>query len=410
MKNRRAGLVCFLSLGLVSFLFGQTLIERGKEVYELKCGRCHATFAPRKYSFEEWKTVMANMGIQAGLTKEDEELIMAYLQAEAGEEIGKKFLTSPVLAGYIYTDFFSGPAITDTFDLHYLNLTVTGRLNNRTSYRAEFEFEHGGGKNSPPFIEWAYIDFKLRRNTGVKIGAILTPFNRFDDFHGPLENFLVSRPQVSQEIGVSAWKDVGLNFYGSLPVFKNFYLVYDSYVINGLGNGSRLRESRQYRDNNDNKALGFRVNGVYGYRYEAGLSYYNGAWDQDSRHKLTLLGFHFLGKVANLSLYAEYAKATSENPAPLANGRMNGYFFQLSYLFKEKIRSTVRYGTLDYLDRGNLLGRKPADFDTRTVALGLNYYPVATVLLKVEYEFMMEGKRNPKKNNDVLAMQAAIRF
>lgn len=89
---------------------------------------------------------MVNMGIQAGLTKEDEELIMEYLKAEVGKGMEKKLFTSPVLAGYIYPDFFSGPAITDTFDLHYLNLTVTGRINNRMSYRAEFEFEPGGGK------------------------------------------------------------------------------------------------------------------------------------------------------------------------------------------------------------------------------------------------------------------------
>ena len=410
MKFGKRSSVLLMGLALATPLFSQGALERGKELYELKCGRCHFAYAPQKYSTEEWKTIMADMGYQSGLTKDSEKLIIEYLATEAGKGLTGGLPTSPVVAGYLYTEFFSGPAMTDTFDIHYLNLTISGRLHDRVSYRAEFEFEHGGGEEEPPFIEWAYLDVRLLRNTGVRVGAILTPFNRFDDFHAPLENFLVTRPQTSTEIGSSAWKEVGIDVHGYISLSRNLYLNYDAYLINGLGAGSRLRNSRQYRDNNDAKSLGFRLSGVFADRWEFGASYYRGMWDDEGQNALRMYGFHFLGKLSGFDLYAEYSNAVSENPLPLVSGEMDGYFVQLSYLFEKKIRPTIRYGTLDYLDPGNLLGRDPTDFDGRTVAFGLNYYLTSAIVFKLEYDLIMEGDRKEPAENNILALQAAVRF
>jgi hypothetical protein len=410
MKLGKRSSALLMGLALAAPLFSQGALERGKELYELKCGRCHSAYAPQKYSTEEWKTIMADMGTQSGLTKDSEKSIMEYLTAEAGKGLTGGLPTRPVVAGYLYTEFFSGPAMTDTFDIHYLNLMISGRLHDRVSYRAEFEFEHGGGEEEPPFIEWAYLDVRLLRNTGVRVGAILTPFNRFDDFHAPLENFLVTRPQTSTEIGSSAWKEVGIDVHGNVSLSRNLYLNYDAYLINGLGAGSRLRNSRQYRDNNDAKSLGFRLSGIYADRWELGASYYRGMWDDEGQNVLRMYGFHFLGKLGGFDLYAEYSNAVSENPLPLVSGEMDGYFVQLSYLFEKKIRPTIRYGTLDYLDPGNLLGRDPTDFDARTVALGLNYYLTSAIVFKLEYDLIMEGDRKEPAENNILALQAAVRF
>lgn len=410
MKIKKTLLPMFLGLVFVTSLFGQDNWERGKDLYELKCGRCHVAYAPQKYSLEEWETIVTDKGPQSGLSEENEALIMSYLEREAGRGLIGKLPTSPVVAGYMYTEFFSGPAITDTFDIHYLNLMIAGRLHEMVSYRAEFEFEHGGGEDEPPFIEWAYLDFRPLNNTGVRIGAILAPFNRFDDFHAPLENFLVTRPQMSREIGVSAWKEVGVNLYGNVLLNRNFYINYDAYVINGLGAGSRLRNSRQYRDNNDAKSFGFRLSGVYTDRWELGASFYRGMWDDGGEQSLSMFGFHFLGQIENFSLYAEYSKAKSENPVPLEDGDMDGFFVQLSYLFGGMFRPTVRYGTLNYLDLGDQLGRTPTDFDQNRLSFGGNFYLTSGIVFKVEYGIVMEGARKDPVDNNLLALQAAIRF
>ncbi|MGD2295792.1 MAG: hypothetical protein PVF22_08140 [Candidatus Aminicenantes bacterium] len=382
---------------------------QGEKLYQLKCGRCHFAYSPQKYSLEEWKTVIKEMGPISGLNEETEEAILTYLGQ--GAKIKERELpTTPALAGYLYTEYFISRDSTDTFDLHYLNFNISGRLHERVSYRAEFELEHGGGEDEPPFVEQAYLDFWFKKNMGVKIGALLTPFNRFDEFHGPLENFLVTRPQMSREIGVSAWKEVGVSFHGNVFLHNSFYLTYDVYAINGLGAGSRLRSSRHYRDNNDAKSLGFRLSGVIADRVEFGTSYYTGAWDDMGHYNLSMLGFHLLGSIDGFSLLAEYARSFSENPEPFDKGRGEGYFIQASHLIREKFRLVLRYGTLDYLDQSNLLGREPTDKDLKIVALGFNFYLTNAVVFKIEYDVVLEGERKEKKENNLIALQAAIRF
>ncbi|UCE42652.1 MAG: porin [Candidatus Aminicenantes bacterium] len=410
MKTRLFISTVFLMILLPLITQAQSKAYQGEKLYELKCGRCHMAYAPQKFSADEWKTVMKEMGPLSGLTEETEGSIMTYLEENAGEKKIGGLPTAPVLGGYIYTEFFSSKASKDTFDIHYLNVNLTGRLHERVSYRAEFEFEHGGGEAEPPFIEQAYMDVWFKRNMALRIGAILAPFNRFDDFHAPLENMMVTRPQMSREISVSAWKEVGINLHGNFIITKDLYLNYDAYVINGLGSGSRLRGSRQYRDNNDAKSLGYRVSGVFQDRWELGTSFYHGAWDDDGKYDVNMLGFHFLGRLDEFSLYAEYAKALSENPEPQDKGNMDGYFIQGSYLFLGKFRTSVRYGNLDYLDLGNQLGRKSTDFDRMILALGFNYYLTKSIVFKFEYDFYFPGEREADINKNLLALQAAVRF
>lgn len=353
---------------VVAFLasFGSTALaqgdaEHGRRLYDLKCGRCHFAYEPAAYRLEGWKTIVRDMGPVAGLTAKEEADIIAYLATATEGTAGPGLPTAPVLSGYLYSELFSAKNIVDTFDIHYLNINLTGRLHPRVSYRAEFELEHGGGKTDPPFVEQAYMDIRLDDGIGVKIGAILTPFNRFDEFHGPLENRLVTRPLLSREIGVSAWKEVGVNLHGNVFLHPRFFLQYDAYIINGLGAGTRLRTSRQYLDNNDGKSLGFRLSGVWNDRWETGFSFYRGAWDAAGDVALSLAGAHILGRIGGLSLFGEYARAISDNPAPFARGEANGLFIQIDYLIGRKFRPVLRYDTLDYLDPGKALGRTPTD-------------------------------------------------
>lgn len=399
----------FMMLSTVT-AWAQSNLIHGKKLYELKCGRCHLAYAPQKYSGDEWKTILKEMGILAGLTAEDEKSILTYLEQNAGAKKTGELPTSPVLAGYLYTDFFASPSSIDTFDIHYLNINLTGRIHERVSYRAEFEFEHGGGKNEPPFVEQAYLDIWFKRNMSLRIGAFLTPFNRFDDFHAPLENLMVTRPQMSREIGVSAWKEVGINFRGNVFLRPDLYLNYDAYIINGLGSGSRLRASRQYRDNNDAKSVGYRISSVFRDAWELGTSLYYGAWDDEGDFGVALFGFHFLGKIADFTMFAEYAKGVSENPDMIEKGRMDGYFLQGSYLFLDKFRVSLRLESLDYYDPGYLLGRSPTNFDRKILGVGFNYYLTPAVVFKAEYDFYFPGDREDNKNGDLLSLQAAVRF
>lgn len=391
-------------------LLSQSSVYEAERLYNLKCGRCHFAYPPQKYTSGEWKTIIKEMGPLAGLDKKTEQTVLEYLQGEASRKEAGALPTSPFLTGYFYTEFFSSRDRTDTFDIHYLNINVSGRLHERVSYRTEFEFEHGGGEAEPPFIEQAYIDVWLHPQVGLRIGAMLTPFNRFDEFHGPLENLLITRPQMSREIGVSAWKEVGIGLHGNLFPLSNFFLSYDAYAINGLGSGSRLRNSRQYVDNNNAKSLGFRVNGVLFDRWEVGFSGYRGPWDDEGDFDLKMFGFHFMGRSGPFHFFAEYARSLSKNPPPFEEGKARGFFIQGSYASRHQWQVTLRYEFLDYLDEGGLLGRKPTDIDSRILACGVNFYLSRDIVFKLEYDLVGEGKRKPKKSNNLLALQAAVRF
>lgn len=383
--------------------------QSAEELYQQKCGRCHTAYAPSDFSGNEWYGLVKSMKAQAALTSDELETITEYLVSESSDESEDATDGGMTWGGYLYTEYFQSPEKRSNFDLHYLAVSVSGWVNEKISYLGEFEFEHGG-KGDNTFVEQAYMDYWFLPNSAVKIGAMLTPFNRFDDFHDPLNNHLITRPQVSREIGGSAWKDVGVDVHGYFNI-ENSSISYNLYAINGLGDGANLRGSRQYRDNNENIALGGRISYLFRNHVEIGGSGYSGAWDDSSDHNLTMIGAHLLVKSSMLSVYGEYANAVSENPME-ADGEMSGYFVELSRMFHGKYRTTLRYGGLDYLDEGTLLGRIPTDGnkDVTELALGLNYYPTRNVSFKAEYTIFTEGDRQAEKDNDQIGLQAAVKF
>jgi len=385
--------------------------SQGRSLYKAKCARCHALYSPKSYPAGEWPSIVRSMKTEAGLNEGEISAISAYLSSEA--EQGGGHGGGPRVGGYLYTEYFhTQPNSTRGFDIHYMALSFSGWANEDIYYFAEFELEHGGTGGNNTFVEQAYLDYWFCENVAVKVGAMLTPFNRFDDFHGPLTNFTISRPMMARELGVSAFKDVGVDLHGVCDITCNSTLIWDAYMINGLGDGSRLRESRQYRDNNDDLAYGGRWRLLFCDDYELGMSGYQGAWDDNDLYDVKMIGTHFMAHTSFADIYGEATWAESENPAGTANGNMNGWFIQATRpTCNQHLRYTVRYGELDYLDPGAALGRAPRDVDMGEVALCLGYYPTPSVVFKFEYRFDLEGFREkPSTNNDVLGFQAAVQF
>jgi len=400
----------FIVLFLTGAMCAPALAKPADRLYEMKCGRCHAAHDPTEYAAEEWAGLVNSMKSQAALTVAEMEELVEYLESESREGPSEKG-SGPMLGGYLYTEYFRTSEKATNFDIHYLAVSVLGWANEQISYFGEFELEHGG-KGDNTFVEQAYIDYWLMRNVAVKIGAMLTPFNRFDEFHDPLGNALITRPQMAREIGVSAWKDVGVDLHGFARLNDETAVNFDFYTINGLGAGSNLRGSRQYRDNNEQLALGGRLNVVYRDFLEVGGSAYRGAWDDAGDLDLTMLGGHFMLRTGVANVYGEWAQATSENPGDAEDGEMSGYFIQASRLIQSRYRPAIRWGGLEYLDRGDLLGRSAGkgNKELTELAFAFSYYPTPPVVFKVEYTLFKEGDRVAEKDDDQLGLQAAVRF
>ena len=410
IRSSRTYNVVFIVLSLAGVMSAPALAKPTDRLYELKCGRCHAAHDPTEYAAEEWVGLVNSMKSQAALTVAEMEELVAYLESESREGQSEEG-SGPMLGGYLYTEYFRTSEKAKNFDIHYLAVSISGWASEQISYFGEFELEHGG-KGDNTFVEQAYIDYWLTRNVAVKIGGLLTPFNRFDEFHDPLGNALITRPQMAREIGVSAWKDVGVDLHGFARLNEETAVNFDFYAINGLGAGVNLRGSRQYRDNNEQLAFGGRLNVVYRDFLEVGGSAYRGAWDDAGDLDLTMLGGHFMLRTGVANVYGEWAQATSENAADAEEGEMSGYFVQASRLIQSRYRPAIRWGGLDYLDRGDLLGRNAGkgDKELTELAFAFSYYPTSPVVFKVEYTFFKEGDRVAEKDDDQLGLQAAVRF
>lgn len=402
-------LAVVLTVMWIGASFDTATAQSGQTLYQNKCGRCHVAYDPSDYTTEEWPGVVRSMKAQAALTATEIKEITDYLTGAS--EGATSTAQGPIVGGYLYSEYFHTPEKTKNFDIHYLAISVTGWANENIQYFGEFELEHGG-KADNVFVEQAFIDYWLLPTLAVKAGAILTPFNRFDDFHDPIGNYLITRPQVAREIGGSAWKEVGVDVHGYVNVADEHAVTFDLYTINGLGSGSDIRGSRQYRDNNEEPAYGARVGILSGDMLEVGGSVYHGKWDDDGNLALQMYGAHVKLNTPLVELYGEFAKASSENSGSVDDGDMWGYFVQASRLFYQKYRPTIRAGELDYEDKGSLLGRDLAkgNKQLRELALGFAYYPVPKVVFTIEYSFFDEGDRVVSKDNDQLGLQGAVRF
>jgi cytochrome c5 len=61
-------------------------LQRGHEVYMLKCGECHAYQLPEKLDIKDWEDAMPKMIGHAGLPSSDEKAVLAYVIAVKKEK------------------------------------------------------------------------------------------------------------------------------------------------------------------------------------------------------------------------------------------------------------------------------------------------------------------------------------
>ncbi len=60
-------------------------LQKGHEIYMLKCGECHVYMIPKDLDVDEWEDAMPKMIRHAGLASEDERAVLAYVLAVKGE-------------------------------------------------------------------------------------------------------------------------------------------------------------------------------------------------------------------------------------------------------------------------------------------------------------------------------------
>ena len=104
------------------------------------------------------------------------------------------------------------------------------RFNDTFLFNSEIEVEHAG----EVFVEFAYVDYLVHENVGIRGGMVLVPMGLVNEFHEPTVFLGAERPVTEQRIIPTTWRENGAGIYGSVD-----RVTYRAYVINGL-DGTRF--------------------------------------------------------------------------------------------------------------------------------------------------------------------------
>ncbi len=111
------------------------------------------------------------------------------------------------------------------------------KFNDKVLFNSEIEIEHGStGLAGSASLEFAYLDYKLTDNFGLRAGLLLVPVGITNEVHEPPVWLGTIRPRSENKIIPTTWRESGFGFFGETETFS-----YRAYLVNsldGIGGGS----------------------------------------------------------------------------------------------------------------------------------------------------------------------------
>ncbi|MEP1780088.1 hypothetical protein, partial [Reichenbachiella sp.] len=203
-------------------------------------------------------------------------------------------------------------------------------VHERIKFISELEFEHGTEEIA---LETALLDFEIHPALVFRMGILLPPVGYFNQNHdGPKWEF-INRPLVSTNVIPSTLSEMGMGFYGKVPVGKH-KMTYELYLTNGLQDGIIANtENRTFfgagkseemfaEDNNGVPAISGRLAfNAFGLG-EFGLSGYTGIYNEfeiegetvEDKRRASLWALDYNFRIAQLQLIGETAWASVDIP------------------------------------------------------------------------------------------------
>ena len=304
-----------------------------------------------------------------------------------------------------------------TFDQHRWILNVGAELGERLKFYSEYEIEHGGtdaAGGGEAKVEQAWIDFLIHEAINLRAGALLVPFGRYNLYHDSDLQDLTDRPILARDIIPTTWTEAGAGFHGQFnPTIGNYEDLeggYEFYFINGLDDGfsdtglGAARGSLE-TDNNNTKSLVSRVVASPAIGHEVALSGYWGDMNRED-DDLKGMGVDFLTTWGPLELLGEWAyfladesgRGTVGGAGDIAN-HFQGLYLQANYHFWFDFLNDTFLGKSFENPTFTLVGRfdwaeidddgdasRGNDNEEQRFTLGINYRPVESWVLKLEYQ------------------------
>lgn len=126
------------------------------------------------------------------------------------------------------------------FDALRAIIYVGYKFDDRLLFNSEIEIEHG----DEIFLEFAYLDYLLTDNIGVRAGMLLAPLGLINELHEPPAFLGTERPLTERLIIPSTWRENGIGLFGSTPSFSARAYLMNSFDASGFS-ASGLRGGRQ---------------------------------------------------------------------------------------------------------------------------------------------------------------------
>mgnify|MGYP003304643450 FL=1 len=294
------------------------------------------------------------------------------------------------------------------------------KFNDKVLFNSEIEIEHGStGLAGSASLEFAYLDYKLTDNFGLRAGLLLVPVGITNEVHEPPVWLGTIRPRSENKIIPTTWRESGFGFFGETETFS-----YSAYLVNsldGIGGGSAgskgfsssgLRGGRQ----KGSKAIAenFSAVGRVDYTGTPGLMIGTSLYTGDQGHNSDLNGRevsigttiwegHIKYQGRGFDIQALTALASVDNADKLnemkgltgsgsVGEKMSGWYAQLGYdlLFssasEQALLPYVRYEAVntqvDVPSGYSSSGSK----DFNVTAIGLAWKPIGNTVLKTDYE------------------------
>lgn len=301
----------------------------------------------------------------------------------------------------------------DTADLLRIILYTGYKFSDRVIFNSELEVEHAytslGGEVE---VEFAYLDYLVRPNLGIRSGLVLIPMGFTNELHEPTTFLGSRRTLVDRSIIPTTWRELGVGAFGD-----NGPIAWRAYLVTGM-NASRFTSAgiRGGRGSGaqalaEDFALTGRLDWSPVEGSTIGASAYSGNSGQGAivageelEARVTLWDVHAETRFRGVWLRGVFARGTIDDAARInvqnnltgANGvgeGFGGWYAEAGYdlaalrgFGERSITPFVRYERLD-THRGVPTGfTRNRALDQTIKTFGVQWKPIAQTVVKADYQ------------------------
>lgn len=295
----------------------------------------------------------------------------------------------------------------DRFDALRAVVYLGYKFNDRLLFNSEIEIEHA----SEIFLEFAYLDYLLTPDVGVRAGMLLAPLGLVNELHEPAVFLGTERAVTESRIIPTTWRENGIGLFGG-----NDDIAWRAYVMNSLNaagfGADGLRGGRQKGAQALAEDMG--VAGRVDYVGRSGLIVGASGYWGETAHNAELAGEEVGGAVTVWDVHADYEIRGFDLRALVAGARVDeaaelnqlnaltgaagigtsmlGWYVQAGY---DVLRGTpsghqlipyLRYEEVDtQRDVAAGFAADPAN-DLTVTSIGTAWKPVPQVIFEIDYQ------------------------